>query len=385
MPVRAPKDLSLILCAFLHGLNHALQLALPPLYLSIRDDLRLDGLSPVMLLGTLYFVTYAVTGLPFGLLGDRFSKKKILLMGTLLNSLAFVMAAYCRSYGLLAAAMILAGLGGGSYHPVGNALLSNIFKGTVGRAFGIAGMGASLGLFLGPFAAGYMGQHFGWRLTCLVFGLFGTAVAAGFALLMPEEARSDPSRKEEKVVKGRHLLTALLPLIAIFGMRDFCWWGITYLTPAMSQMNVGFTQQIAGLLVGLMSLTGVISQPFAGTVSDRFGRRTVIASALAVSGLCVMFFPHLGPASLFPLALISGFLILATVPVVDAAAAEIAPPSMRGRLFGITLTVGILFGALSPYVVGVIYDVTGGYSLPYLMMGLSALGGAVFTLTVLSK
>jgi len=382
---RAPQNLSLLLCAFLHGLNHALQLALPPLYLSIRDDLRLDGLSPVMLLGTIYFVTYAVTGLPFGILGDRFSKKKILVLGTMLNSLAFVLAAYCHSYGLLAAAMILGGLGGGAYHPVGNALLSNLFKGAVGRAFGIVGMGASVGLFLGPFASGYLGQLFGWRLTCIVFGVFGTTVAVAFALIMPEEPPSGPSGNEEKAVAGRTLLIALLPVVAVFAMRDVCWWGFIYLTPAMSQMSGGFSGQMAGLLVGLTSVTGVVSQPLAGTVSDRFGRRRVLAVALTVSGVCVAFFPHMGPFSLFPLALVSGFMLLGTVPVVDAAAAEIVPPSMRGRFFGITLTLGLLIGALSPYVVGILYDATGSYTLPYFFMGLSALAGAVLTLMVLSK
>lgn len=385
MAYRAPQNVTLLLCAFLHGLNHALQLALPPLYLSIRDDLKIDGLSPVMLLGTIYFVTYAVAGLPFGFLGDRFSKKKILVLGTLLNSLAFVLAAYCRSYGLLVGAMILGGLGGASYHPVANALLSNLFKGAIGRAFGIVGMGASAGLFAGPFASGYLGQVFGWRLTCIVFGIFGTAVALAFAFLMPEEPAGAFSRKEEKAVAARTLLIALLPVVAVFAMRDICWWGLTYLTPAMSQMSVGFSEKMAGLLVGLISVTGVVSQPFAGTVSDRFGRRRVLAVALILSAVCVALLPHVGPFTVFPLAVLSGFMLLGTVPVVDAAAAEIVPPSLRGRLFGVTLTLGLLIGALSPYAVGLLYDATGAYSLPYLTLGLSAVVAAALALTVLSK
>jgi MFS family permease len=281
--------------------------------------------------------------------------------------------------------MILGGIGGGTYHPVGTALISNLFKGAVGRAFGFVGMGASVGLFLGPFASGYLGQLFGWRLTCMVFGVFGTAVAVAFALIMPEEPPSGSPGKEEKVVAGRTLLMALLPVVAVFAMRDVCWWGLTYLTPAMSQMSVGFSEKTAGLLVGLTSVTGVVSQPLAGTVSDRFGRRRVLSVALTLSGICVAFFPHMGPLWLFPLAVVSGFMLLGTVPVVDAAAAEIVPPSMRGRLFGITLTLGLLIGALSPYGVGIIYDAAGTYTLPYLFMGFSAFVGAILALTVLSK
>ncbi len=379
------KDrLSLLLCAFLHGLNHALQLVLPPLYLAIREDLAIEGLSRVMLLGTLYFVTYAVTGLPYGILGDRFSKKKILVMGTLVNSLAFLVAAQSSSYGVLVAAMILGGLGGGTYHPVGNALISNLFRGSVGRAFGIVGMGASLGLFLGPFASGLLGEQFGWRVSCAVFAVFGTAVAVAFGIIMPEEERRPPADLETPRA-GRALLKGLLPVVAVFSLRDFCWWGVAYLSPAMSQMSVGFTEKTAGLLIGLMSLTGVVSQPLAGILSDRFGRRRVILLALMVSGVGVTGFPHAAPLVLFPLALVCGFLILGTVPVIDAAAAEIVPPAMRGRLFGLTLTVGLLFGALSPYGAGMLYDLFGGYGLAYLAMGLSALLGAGLTFTLFSR
>jgi MFS transporter, ACS family, hexuronate transporter len=378
------RRLRLVLCAFLHGLNHALQLALPPLYVAIRDDLRLEGLSPVMLLGTVYFVVYALSGIPYGLLADRFNKKRILVIGTLVNSLAFILIAYSHSYGLLVAAMVLGGLGGGAYHPVGNALISNLFKDMVGRAFGIAGMGASLGLFMGPFASGFLSLRFGWRVSCLLFALFGIAVTAAFALVMPEESGGRDSRKEEAAA-GRALLAGMIPLIAIFALRDFCMWGTTFLTPAMTQSRMGFTEGAAGLVIGLMSLTGVVSQPLAGTLSDRFGGRKVVALALAFCGLFIILFPHAGPLSIYGLALFAGFAILSTVPVIDAAAAKRVPPSMRGRLFGVTMTLGILLGALSPYIVGLIHDVAGGYTPAYLAMGAAAILGAILSMVFFTR
>lgn len=374
----------LILCAFLHGLNHALQLILPPLYVAIRDDLGLEGLSRVMLLGTVYFVVYALVGFPYGVLADRFSKKKILLAGTFLNSFAFVIVAYSRSYSVLLAAMVLGGIGGGTYHPVGNALLSNLFKDTVGRAFGIAGIGSSLGLFVGPIASGFMGMHYGWRVSCLAFAILGMGFAAALVLLMPEEDGKALSQKGEGSA-GRTLLAALAPVIIVFGLRDFCFWGVTYLTPTMTQARIGFTEGTAGLVIGLMSLTGAFSQPLAGAISDRFGRQKVLGCALALAGICVLFLPHAGRISIFLLALTSGITLLATVPVIDAAAAEIVPPFMRGRLFGGMMTLGILLGALSPYIVGMIHDAAGGYSAAYLALGLSALLGSALSLFVFSR
>ena len=370
------KNMSLFVCAILHGLNHALQLILPPLYLSIGDDLGLRGLSPVMLFGTVYFVTYAAMSLPYGVLSDHFSKKKILLFGALLNSVAFLIAAHTDSYGVFMAAMVLAGLGGGTYHPVGNALISNLFGGMLGRAFGLIGMGACMGLFAGPLASGMIAHRFNWRVSCVVFALFGLLAAIAFAVFMAEEKGEGASGGEKAGMPLGTFARALLPIILVFGMRDFCLWGTTYLTPAMSQMTLNFTERTAGILIGVMNITGIISQPLAGTLSDRIGRRSVIGVALIVSGVSVCTFPFLDGTTIFFAAIVTGFVLLGTVPVIDAAAAEVVPPSIRGRLFGVIMTLGIMFGAVSPYCVGLIHDAAGGYVAAYLILGASGLAGA---------
>ena len=384
VPSIRSKNLSLFICSILHGLTHAFQLILPPLYLSIKDDLGIDRLSGVMLLVTIYFVTYAVMNLPYGILGDHFSKKKILVFGATLNSLAFLLAAGTSSYTVFMVAMILAGLGGGTYHPVANALISNLFKGMVGRAFGLIGMGASLGLFFGPYASGFIGERFGWRISCLFFAVFGCLVAVSFALIMPEEEKKS-TRLAALSLSWRSLIIPMIPVILIFGMRDFCLWGMASLTPVMTQVNLNFTEETAGILIGLMSLMGVVSQPLGGFISDHVGRRRVIFVTLLLGGISVIFYPHLDGATIFPVALFAGFLLLGTVPVIDAVAAEIMPPSIRGRMFGVMMTMGIMFGAVSPYITGLIVDVLGEYTRAYQLLGLIGALGALVVFFIPSK
>ena len=378
------RNLSLVLCALLHGLNHGLQLMLPPLYLSIRDDLGLDGLGPVMLFGTIYFVTYAASSFPYGFLGDRYSKKRILVFGALLNSIAFLVAAGTKSYAVFVAAMVLGGVGGGAYHPVANALISNLFKGMVGRAFGLIGMGASLGLFLGPFASGSIGEQFGWRMSCLAFGLFGCGVAAAFGLIMPEEGAAK-TQEAERAILWRSLFVPFLAVIIVYGLRDFCFWGTTYLTPALSQENLGFSKKMAGALIGFMSLTGIVSQPLAGTLSDRLGRRRIIFISLVIGSVTVFFLPYLNSTLIFAGAFVGGFILLGTIPMLDALAAEIAPPSVRGKVFGFIMTFGLMLGALSPYAAGLLHDLTGGYQVRYLVLSVAGLAGAGLVFTIPAK
>ena len=371
----------MVACALLHGLNHSFNLILPPLYLSIRDDLGLDKLSLVTLFGTVYFFTYAAMNLPFGILADKYSKKKILVYGAILNSIAFIIAGWTKSYHIFLCAMLLAGIGGGTYHPVANAMISNLFKGMVGRAFGFIGMGASMGLFVGPLLSGLIGHQFGWRVSCLSFGIFGCLAAAGFSIIMPDE-EAFQSKEETRSMPLKSLILPLAPIVLVFGLRDFSFWGATAMAPAMSQDLYGFSKQTAGLLLGLMSVTGVVSQPLAGTLSDRFGRRRVLAVALFIAGPILISFPYLDPISIFPAAIIAGSMVICTVPVVDATLADVIHPSLRGRMYGITLTIGLLIGAFSPYVTGLVHDYEGGYRLVYLLLGAFALASAVMTFVI---
>ena len=375
------KSLSLLSCTALHGLNHAFQVVLPPLYLAIRNDLGLDLLSKVMLLGTAYLVTYAVVSVPFGIIGDRVSKKKFLTLGALFNSLAFVLAAFTGSYAVFLGAMILAGMGGGVYHPAASALIASTFRGMEGRAFGIIGMGAGAGLFVGPFASGIIGQQWGWRASCLIFAAAGLVVTAAFAAFMPsgEEKEVEPEGSGPGL---RAVLITAVPFILVVGFRDFAMWGATYLTPVMTEMELGFSKQAAGSLIGFMNLTGIVAQPLMGGISDRVSRRRLIAGALLVAGAAIALFPHLGGTLIFVAALVAGFMVLGAIPPLDAAAAQTIPPAYRGRVFGLMVTLGFLMGGLSPTVTGIIVDASGDYRICYLMLGVSAWIAAALTFKI---
>ncbi len=373
--VSRSKGRDLLSCALLHGLNHAYMVILPPLYLSMRDDLRLPNLSRIMLLGTIYLVVYSLMNLPFGFLGDRFSKKKILIFGAVVNSLAFLTVAGAWSYPVMVVAMVLAGIGGGAYHPVANALISTLFRDRMGRAFGFIGMGSCLGLFLGPLISGFIGQRFGWRTSCILFALSGLIIATVSVFTLSDEEKV-LEKQEEAAVPWKSLAVVLLPVILTFGLRDFCLWGAIYLTPAMTQMRLGFSSQTAGALIALMSLTGLVSQPLSGAISDRIGYHRVIFILMVIGGLTVFLFPLVNEAVIFLVTALSGLMMMGTIPIIDAMAAKLIPPDCRGRVFGFMMTLGIMFGAVSPYVTGLIYDQTGNYQTVYFVLGAAALLGA---------
>jgi MFS family permease len=97
---------------------------------------------------------------------------------------------------------------------------------------------------------------------------------------------------------------------------------------------------------------------------------------MIIGGLTVFLFPYVNEVLIFPVTAIVGLMMMGTMPIIDAMAAKLIPPSCRGKVFGILMTMGIMFGAVSPYITGLIYDTTGNYPMAYVALGSSALLGA---------
>ena len=187
----------------------------------------------------------------------------------------------------------------------------------MGRAFGFIGMGSCLGLFLGPLISGFIGQRFGWRTSCILFALSGLIIAAVSVFTLSDEEKVQ-EKQEEAAVPWKSLAVVLLPVILTFGLRDFCLWGTIYPTPAMTQMRLGFSSQTAGALIALMSLTGLVSQPLSGTISDRIGYHRVIFILMVIGGLTVFLFPLVSEAVIFLVTASSGLMMMGTIPIIDA-------------------------------------------------------------------
>src|SRR6266540_3159758 len=84
------KIRTLWLCGALHAFTHIYHVALMPLYLPIRRDLKLESIEQATVLLTLMMLAYFLPSYSMGVLADRFSRKKLLATGLAINGLVFV-------------------------------------------------------------------------------------------------------------------------------------------------------------------------------------------------------------------------------------------------------------------------------------------------------
>ena len=137
----------------------------------------------------------------------------------------------------------------------------------------------------------------------------------------------------------------------LFCLRDFAGNGLGTLSSLFLQQAHGFSAKEAGLALSFIFLAAPIGNPLFGHLSDTARLRWLVA-LVAVSAALFASFPHLpAPAVKWAFA-VYGFFLIATYPIVEAELMQSVPDAVRGRFFGLFITVGGLGGNTAHWAVG---------------------------------
>src|SRR3981081_1610022 len=103
-----------------------------------------------------------------------------------------------------------------------------------------------------------------------------------------------------------------------------------------------------------MQVAGFTAAPIAGHLSDKMGRRRIIMSSMATSGVILLFMAFAGrsPAFVFLVAFL-GFFLSAIRSVMQAWLLDATPPSMGGTSIGIMFGTQAIGAAIGPITGGV--------------------------------
>jgi MFS transporter, DHA2 family, multidrug resistance protein len=155
-----------------------------------------------------YVLVFAVALLPAGLLGDRYGRKRWLLIGLLLFGAGSALATTTDSIGQLVAARTVMGLGGALIMPLTMSVLPVIFeRAERTKAIAVWSVCVALGLPLGPIIGGYLLDHFWWGSIFLInLPIVAIALFAGL-FLVPESRSAGTGRVD--------LLGAVLSVIGL--------------------------------------------------------------------------------------------------------------------------------------------------------------------------
>ncbi|MFJ7207104.1 MFS transporter [Streptomyces sp. NPDC098789] len=186
----------------------ALTVAVP----SMTADLGASAQDAQWILDS-YILVLAGLLLTAGSLGDRFGRRKVMVIGLLLFGVASLAATYCTTPGEVIAARTAMGVGGALIMPSTLSILITVFdEEERGRAMAAWGAVSMLGLVGSPVLGGVLIDHFTWHSIFFInVPVVVLAVLAAFTL-MPES--KGPWQKPDP----------LGAVLSAAGMTALIWW-----------------------------------------------------------------------------------------------------------------------------------------------------------------
>ncbi|MGM7697099.1 MFS transporter [Microbacterium sp. A84] len=171
--------------------NTVLSFALPKIAIDLApsgaEQLWIIDIYPLVLAGLL---------VTMGTLGDRFGRRRMLLIGSTGFAAVSVLAAFAPTAALLIAARALLGLFGAMLMPSTLSLLRSIFRNRDQRRLAIAVWASafSAGSALGPIVGGFLLEHFAWGSVFLIAVPVLIPLLIAAPLLVPESRDPNPGK-----------------------------------------------------------------------------------------------------------------------------------------------------------------------------------------------
>ncbi|MCD9199438.1 MFS transporter [Aeromicrobium wangtongii] len=203
--------------------NTVLTFALP----AMSIDLRPTG-TQLLWIVDIYAIMLAGLLIAMGSIGDRFGRRRLLVIGSIGFGVASLLAAFSGSPEMLIVARVLQGVFGAMLMPSTLSLIRNVFHDARDRRIAIATWAAmfSGGAALGPVLGGWLLGHFWWGSVYFINAPIILAFVPLALLLLPESR--DPAPGPLDLPSIGLSLSTMLPLV--FAIKNLAEHGLTDLT-----------------------------------------------------------------------------------------------------------------------------------------------------------
>jgi len=372
-----------------------LRFVVPALLPFIKGDFGISNATAGAAI-TLLWVIYGGMQFPAGALIDRVGERRLLAASALVGATGLASYALSPTFGVFLAATVVFGLGSGLYGPARGTVLSRTFPDNDGIAFGIVLASGSIGSALLPAAAAALAVGVGWRLvlgvTIPLFLLVGFALWSTVPDASPRQS-SEPTRTQTdggvscenattraRARQVREAVTSRRVLLAATGitLMLFTFQGLTaFLTTYLIETK-NLTEGTAGLLFGLLFVSGAVNQSAVGAFADRFGYSRVLVVIVLVGTVPLVAFPFLSGTLALGLAVVVMGIRLSMAPLTNAYVIDSLPAAVQGTAWGTIRTGFFMIGAFGSTVVGAMADADLFAEAFFLLAGLSVLAAAVF-------
>ena len=353
----------------------------------------LDASSVGLVIGIYGFARF-LANVPAGQIAERRGRRQVLIIGTIITSVASALMATATNLPLLLAYRLLAGLGAATVLTGGQIMVGDIATPeNRGRMMSTYQGFFLIGVGLGPTPGGVLADAFGLRAPFIAYAVF-SALACVVAMLLIRETKpayaapaerteastapaSDGARIRQTLLGRPFLLLGIVSFVHFFARTG----AVFTVVPLLGREAIGLTaSQIGYAMTGVNLLNIAMLMP-SGIAVDRIGRKLVIAPPTIICGLALALWAWSHDFPTFVLAAaVWGIGSGISGPSPAAYLADLAPADLRGRMFGYFRSVSDFGYIIGPLLLGWLID-SRGYAFPLLLTGsMFVVAGALFWL-----
>ena len=383
------QDRSIIAISGSHGIMHAYLVLLPAMIPILQGDL--GDIGTVGMLASLVSLFYGWFSLPVGFIADKYSRRLLIAASMVLCGGASIIVGLSPNVPVAAIGMIILGIGASLYHPCGYAHMALVSDEMRGRYMGYQGLGGDMGMAVSFLTSSILGASFGWRMTFIIWGVVGLAMAAVDLLVIkdivcevdPTQLRKGPVETLRRMFATAERRTLLLTFVIVV-ISGMLWTGVSnfimvYITDVKMVALV-----IAGGLSTLKYTVGAFAMIIGGTLSDKLGRKKLLLfgySLFAVSLVALTLAPS-NLALLAGLVVVLGFAFFVTQSPMNALLGDVSHKDTVGVTYGVNFTLKYGVGFFTPAIAGWLAV---NYSLNHVFYFFAALSAAAFLVATLIK
>jgi MFS family permease len=377
------------------GVRHAVGPFLKP----IVDDLGLDRASFSAVIALSLFLYGAFMPLA-GMALDRFSVRAVTAVGTVLLVISLVLTAMVRNFWEFAAVYgVLVPLGLAGTGPViASGVVARWFSKRRGTALSVLGSASMTGMSLLVPAVTWLILTTGWRTTYMLIAAGVLALVLPLCLLVLRDSPESigliadggvlkpgtSAAPVERVTAGEALRT--LAFWQLAGSFFTCGFSMSLLSAHGIPMltDHGYSPMFASWALGVLGGSSIGFTVMLGALSDRFGRRPVLATIYA-GRICIfagLFLIRDDPVAILAVAVLGGITMAGTGSMTSALTADIYGRFSVSSVFGLIFLVHQTGSAMGSALAGVLFETTGGYGAAYVLACLFLAGAAVTALKI---
>jgi MFS family permease len=340
-------------------------------------------------------LTKALTNLVAGTLSDRYGRKPVLVAGWLIGLPVPLLLIWAPSWGWIIAANVLLGVNQGlTWSTTIVMKIDLVGPARRGLAMGFNEAAGYLAVSATGLATGYLAAQYGLRPAPFLLGIVFAALGLGLSTVVVRETH-DHARHEARThipthtshgdsLTGRQIFTltsfkeralsAASQAGLVNNLNDGLAWGLFPILFATSGLGVARI----GVLVAIYPLVWSLGQLLTGALSDRWGRKWLIAAGMLLQALGIAIVAAGGTFTVWAIAaVLMGGGTAMVYPTLLAVIGDVAHPAWRARAVGVYRLWRDLGYAAGALIAGITADAFGVRAAIWLVAAITAASGHV--------